>query len=576
MTGGEVSLLHGLGSLIHLALATILSLIYIRYKAVAILPAIMISSLIGVFLGLYIHPFIAGISGFAAALIVFIAGLELKPEFIRRNKERVLIMFFFEATMFLTLFYLLVFFLPFSLAVTIAAIMVASNEAFVIDLGRYGDKELAQYGITMSVLEDAMAVFLLSIGFFASPAVKVRETDIALIFSIVVLLVPLFYVVSGPFDRFIDHIERLDAKVLLSILYLSILIATAEILGIPEAITVFIGAVSLSLRDYDPEAFKAMESYFVLALVGFVASLPYTLKDSVHSLAQPGTLAVIIVVGVLLALVAFILRFTMLLFASTLGGLRIGRAVELAVSLANTGEFGLIVLAALIGEGGIVPPWLALSAMIAYAANLSLVSYLVKNIESVTGFLLSRARGFWSFLARISEGADEFVHYASKDVTLKRDVLGLSVMLVVDYISLFIQRVVTNEFVTYMMSIVVVSSFIVAVQKFYHGFSGEFEARGFKRGYISAFMMLIRFLLLYVIVAPMISFLSVELREYRLALKLDHPLSIYLILLTIYALSYISDAIGRIFIHEQPKVAQKTQGRAQIETGEEKIPVHEP
>ncbi len=560
------SLVH-LGSLIHLALATILSLVYIRYRAVAILPAIMISSLIGVFLGLQIHPFISGISGFAAALIVFIAGLELKPEFIRRNKERVLIMFFFEATMFLTLFYLLVFFLPFSLAVTISAIMVASNEAFVIDIGRYGDKELAQYGITMSVLEDAMAVFLLSIGFFASPHIGVKETDIALLFSIIVLLIPLFYLVSGPFDRFIDRIERLDAKILLSILYLSILIATAELLGIPEAITVFIGSVSLSLRDYDPEAFKAMESYFVLALVGFVASLPYTLKDSVHQLAEPATIATIILVGTALAFIAFALRFIMLLFASTLGGLRIGRSVELAVSLANTGEFGLIVLAALIGSG-VVPPWLALSAMVAYAANLSLVSFLVKHLDRVSSLLLSHARSFWSFMARIGEGADEFVHHAAQDVTLKRDVLGLSVMLIVDYVSLFIQRVVTNEVVTYMMSIVVVSSFVVAVQKFYHGFSKSFEEGRIERRYISAFMMLIRFLLLYVIVAPMISFLSVELREYRLALKLDHPLSIYLILLTIYGLSYLSDAIGKLIIHEPRKRAVRGQVRTEEIKGE--------
>ncbi|GEM_PF-1123388 len=576
MQAEGVALIHGLGPLIHLALATILALVYIRYKAVAILPAIMISSLIGVFLGLEIHPFIAGISGFAAALIVFIAGLELKPEFIRRNKERVLIMFFFEATMFLTTFYLLTFFLPFQLAVTIAAIMVASNEAFVIDIGRYGDRELAQYGITISVLEDAMAVFLLSIGFFASPGVGVKETDIALIFSVIVLLIPLLYLLSGPFDRFIDRIERLDAKVLLSILYLSILIAIAEILKIPEAITVFIGAVSLSLREYDPDAFKAMESYFVLALVGFVASLPYTLKGSVAELAEPFTLLVIVLTGVALAVIAFILRFVMLLFSSTLAGLRIGRAAELAVSLANTGEFGLIVLAALIGGRGVIPPWLALAAMVAYSVNLTMVSYLVKNIERATGFLLSRWRFFWNFMARISEGADEFVHYASRDVTLKRDILGLSAMLVVDYISLFIQRVLTNEFVTYIMSIVVVSSFVVAIQKFYHGFSHGLESyQKHSKRYISAFMMLIRFLILYVIVAPMISFLSVELQAYKLALKLDHPLSIYLILLSIYGLSYLTDKIGELFIKE-PGRRLRVEEAGEGKKAEISLPAQEP
>lgn len=545
------SFLGVVGPLIQLALATALSLLYIKKKSTAILPAIMISSLIGVFLGLEIHPFISGISGFAAALIVFIAGLELKPEFIGKNKERVLIMFFFEATIFLTIFYLLVTFLPLQLAVTISAIMVASNEAFVMDLAKIGDEELAQFGITISVLEDALAVFLLSVGFFATFRISLTEERFALLLAVIIVLIPLFYVISEPFDRFIDNIERLDAKILLSILYLAILISTAEVLGIPEAITVFIGAISLSLREYDREAFKAMESYFVLALVGFVASLPYSLEPSIPQLLNVYSITFVVVAGVFLALIAFLFRAFMVIVAGTMGGLGIKKSLELGISLGNTGEFGLIVLAALIGEKGIIPPDLALAAMVAYAVNLTLVSYLVKNIAGLTNRLLSRAQLLWSFLDKVSRGADEFITYAAQDEGLKRDIIAMSAMLIVGYLSLLIQRLVTHAIITYTMSIAVISSFIVAIQKFYHGFSESVEKKPFEMGYISAFMVLMRFLILYVIVAPMISFLSIELTEYKLALRLEHPVSIFLILLTIYGLSYVSDRIANLFFGDK-------------------------
>ncbi len=545
------------GALIHLTLATILALLYIKHRSIAILPAIMISSLIGVFLGFEIHPFISGISGFAAALIVFIAGLELKPEFIKKNKERVLIMFFFEATIFFTIFYLLVTFLPLQFAVTIAAIMVASNEAFVLDLEKYGDEELAQFGITISVLEDASAVFLLSLGFFTTLTISLPEEHLALLLAIIVMLIPLFYIISEPFDRFIDKIERLDAKVLLSILYLEILISTAEVLGIPEAITVFIGAVNLSLRGFDKEAFRAMESYYVLALIGFVASLPYNLESSIPQLLNISSIMFVVVAGILLALIAFVLRASMIIIAGTMGGLGIKKSLELGISLGNTGEFGLIVLAALIGEKGIIPPDLALAAMVAYAVNLTLVSYFVKNIVKLTNWLLSRAHFLWNFLDKVSESADDFVMYAAKDESLKKDILGMSIMLIVGYFSLFVQRLVTHVFITYIMSIAVISSFIVAIQKFYHAFSESVERKLFKRGYVSAFMMLMRFLILYVIVAPMISFLSIELTEYKLALRLEHPVSIFLILLTIYGLSYISERLANFFFEEKEEIVEK-------------------
>ncbi|RLE85549.1 MAG: hypothetical protein DRJ39_01420, partial [Thermoprotei archaeon] len=86
-----------LSSLLHLLIAAALAIVYAKLRAVVILPALMLASLLGVALGFEVHPFIIGISGFAAALIVFIAGLELDPHFLRMEKERILIMFIFEA-----------------------------------------------------------------------------------------------------------------------------------------------------------------------------------------------------------------------------------------------------------------------------------------------------------------------------------------------------------------------------------------------------------------------------------------------------------------------------------------------
>ena len=91
-------------SLLHLLMTVALSIAYVKWRAVVILPAVMISSLIGVFLGLEVHPFMKGMVGFAAPLLVFVAGLELKPEFVIKEKERVAIMGLVEAVLFLTSF----------------------------------------------------------------------------------------------------------------------------------------------------------------------------------------------------------------------------------------------------------------------------------------------------------------------------------------------------------------------------------------------------------------------------------------------------------------------------------------
>ena len=62
------------GAVLHLLIIVCLMILYVKFREIVILPSIMFASIIGVLLGFEAHPFILGISGFAAALIVFIAG----------------------------------------------------------------------------------------------------------------------------------------------------------------------------------------------------------------------------------------------------------------------------------------------------------------------------------------------------------------------------------------------------------------------------------------------------------------------------------------------------------------------
>jgi hypothetical protein len=75
---------HELGSLLHLAITVILSILFVRGRTIVVLPAILLSSIIGFNLGLSAHPFILGLVNLAIPLLVFVAGLELKPDLYAR------------------------------------------------------------------------------------------------------------------------------------------------------------------------------------------------------------------------------------------------------------------------------------------------------------------------------------------------------------------------------------------------------------------------------------------------------------------------------------------------------------
>lgn len=526
------------GSLIHLVIAVVLSLIYVKRKSVVILPAIMLASLIGVFLGLEVHPFLKGISSFAAALIVFVAGLELDPDFVKSEKERVTVMAAIETILFLTFFYLATSFLRVGLALTLSALVVSSNETFAIRLSEFTERRIGYFGITLSVFEDILAVFLLSIGIFTlQPQLAGGEISIEL--ATILALIPVLYMLSGPFNKLIRGIEDRDSKILLSILYLATLIALSSTIGLPEAVIVFIGAVMLSWRGFDEEAFKAIESYFSLALLGFVATLPYIVPNGAVGVTYYDLIE-IVAGGLAFSLIAFFFRSVFVFLSSIFSGLKPRNAIPLSLSLGNTGEFGLIVIAYLITGTNLIPTKYAYMAMFAYAFNLTIVSVIVRKMGRIMAVIERRAGMLINPLLILSEGGNGFVEMLARDVEMKRVMVELAMVVMVGYIAMSAYKVAMLDWARYILSIVVISASISSLQKLFRQFGGIVRADRAT----TFFFGLLRFIVLYVVVAPLLSFMS-ELAAKGELYPLAAPLSLFLVLAITYGISQFTTELVR-------------------------------
>ena len=529
-----------ISSLIHLVIAALLGILYVRFKSVLILPAIMIASLIGVTVGLEVNPFLKSLSGFAAILIVFVAGLELNSEFIRREKERVVLMIFIEAILFVSLFYILTTLLPLTIALTFSALVVASNEAFAIQISRVRGGDIGNYGLSLSVFEDALAVSLLSYGLFTLKPV-VSRVEIGLEISILIALTVILYFLSKPFSKFINEIENLDTKILLVILYMFILISLSEALNAPEPIVIFIGALMLSWEFLDLNVRNAIENYFSLALIGFIATLPYMIPH-VNIVSDIKLAIYIISAGVVTALLAFIVRFIFVLISSTLSGLNTDDSLYLATALANTGEFGLIVLAYLIKSTNLINPVYAYIAMIAYAVNLTIVSYIANRMDGfvkLTKTLIGSR--ILNILDRVSSEANSFISYLIGDIESKVVILEIALSTTTLYVSLLIYGITQLPIVKYILLVISSSLIIVALHRL------------FRRLYIGIrrhrkpriFIYIFRIVLLYVILAPLIDILTDLMHEVLTTLTYT-PLVVPLIPITSYL---ISKALSRISQH---------------------------
>ena len=529
-----------ISSLIHLVIAALLGILYVRFKSVLILPAIMIASLIGVTVGLEVNPFLKSLSGFAAILIVFVAGLELNSEFIRREKERVVLMIFIEAILFVSLFYILTTLLPLTIALTFSALVVASNEAFAIQISRVRGGDIGNYGLSLSVFEDALAVSLLSYGLFTLKPV-VSRVEIGLEISILIALTVILYFLSKPFSKFINEIENLDTKILLVILYMFILISLSEALNAPEPIVIFIGALMLSWEFLDLNVRNAIENYFSLALIGFIATLPYMIPH-VNIVSDIKLAIYIISAGVVTALLAFIVRFIFVLISSTLSGLNTDDSLYLATALANTGEFGLIVLAYLIKSTNLINPVYAYIAMIAYAVNLTIVSYIANRMDGfvkLTKTLIGSR--ILNILDRVSSEANSFISYLIGDIESKVVILEIALSTTTLYVSLLIYGITQLPIVKYTLLVISSSLIIVALHRLFRRLYIGIRRHRKPRIFICIF----RIVLLYVILAPLIDILTDLMHEVLTTLTYT-PLVVPLIPITSYL---ISKALSRISQH---------------------------
>ncbi len=341
----------------------------------------MLGSLITKFLGLELYQPLVAFAPMAAALIVFTAGLEVDMDFLRSHKFSIVLSIFFEYVILLPIIYIIYRYISPSLSYIILALTIASNEAFALAVGH--DEETRKYGIVLSVLEDSIAVFLLAIGFYTFTVGYTLELELLRLIMFTVIIILILFVFSSPFARMIGLVKHPEAKSLIAILYIFILILISESLSLPEALVVFLGGIFLSYYTFDEELNHWMHSYMYLALMGFVVSLPYMVEASFTL----NDLIYYSLLGFLAGIGSYIIRSLILYISTNLAGIRWESSLLLSLTLSNSGEFGLIVLASL-ALNNIIDTWAFFITLFGYATNLTLVSYVANNIEKASRLFL--------------------------------------------------------------------------------------------------------------------------------------------------------------------------------------------
>lgn len=154
-------------------------------------------------------------------------------------------------------------------------------------------------------------------------------------------------------------------------------------------------------------------------------------------------------------------------------------------------------------------------------------------------------------LEKISSGANKFVMVTKADIRFKKDLLGLSTTLIASYSALALQRSIHLPMLNYILSIFILASFLVAMQKVFESFSEDIRQ---VVSYRSTFMLMFRFLILYIVIAPLISFLTWELTVYEPILPLESPITLLLILITTYILTLLIEKISTILMQSEEKI----------------------
>ncbi len=525
--GGEA--VH-IGGIIYMTIAVSLAVLYNRISPIVILPSLMIASLIGKAFGVAPPLIIASLSPFALALLVFTAGIELDTDFFKKEKERLLFFIFVEASIILTLYGILRTVWSWEMALTLTAIMIASNEAFAYELGKKIDKTLANYGIAISIMEDSLAILLASIGYFTS--LKVSQEVLVAVTAWSLLSIIVSYFISIWIDRMIKRARELSTKVLITLLYLLILISMSELMHMPEALIVFIGAIAIAFRGFDKETLKVIESFMILALMGFVMSLPYevTLKGA-PTLFDVGVIYFkAVLLGFILAILAFIIRFAALFSAFFLSGIEFMRGLRLSVALANTGEFGLVVLATLLAGGLELPPEVALGAMFAYAFNLTILNLLVNRIGPIIAWMTQGPTA--EIMEKVREAHKEvklIVDGLFSDVNFKRHIYELIFLGTMTYfLTGLFYRVAENPLLSQVVVVLMTSALFSSLFVVFNRISQDLLRAGAGFSYNKAFSSILRILIIYVILLPLIGLVSDLIRR-SIKVTFSNPLIFLLI-----------------------------------------------
>ncbi len=547
-----------LPQILYLALVSLIAILYSRMRPIVILPALMIGSLFGMALNLEIPELLTNLSPFALALLVFIAGVELDIDFVRREKERILLFIFFEIAILLAMYIFLRAVMIPEMALTLAALMIASNEAFAYEYGKKSDKDLANYGIAISVLEDSVAVFLSSIGYFTLGLRGIsREAIYGLIaWSVVVLAITV--VLARWINKIVRGAEE-KTKLLTVLLYMLILISLSELLHLPEALIVFIGAISMAIQGLDKPVFEVLEGLMTLALMGFVMVLPY--EVSMPKMVPMEILMLYLYAmgfGLALAFLAFAFRAVALFTASFLSGMSIVRGLRLSIVLANTGEFGLLVLATLLEQGVKLPLELALGAMFAYAFNLTLLNFIGRKVDGLVEYILDNApESLMRSLFRIHEEIVDVINDLVTDAEFKQHVYQLALIISLTYILSFLFNLRIGFQQVFLISLFssMIAAIYIVIRRMARGVKEISKLDASK-----AFNIVLRAMILYMVVLPIIS-IADEYFERGIVITFSNPISFVSVILLSATIVILTDKLFSKFTGDRSRSSRDLSSR---------------
>jgi len=511
-----------------LTVIALFAVLYAKGKFITILPGVMLGALTARLFNLNLYTPLKSFSVLAAILIVFIAGLELDINYVYREGFRLGLQIFFEITLILSTILIMHTLLPYELAITLTVLILASTEAFALVATK--NPNLRSLGITISVMEDSFAVTVLALGYLTSKSITIVPAVYGLIIGSITLLVIILFI-AKPFNKVLDSIENIDTKIIITLLYLLLLSILSETTGIPDAFVVFIGGLALAIYGYDHATYKRMESYMYLALIGFIASLPF----QINFILTPYMYIKALILGLIFSVTVFIIRSIILFISLYLSGFSLNNVLTLSLTLANTGEFGLIILAALMSRG-IISPEYAYAAMFTYVINLTIESHIAKNIDRYKDKVYTIIPKFvWDRLLSwrlVINTAVEDLSIEGGFKYLLYQYIGLAL---ITYLSTIILHFISYSFMEISIFIIESASLIVAV---WVGVKHLYQRLPRVRISTRPFLILIELFITYIFIVPIIWSIETYIGKYGVESILN-PIILTALAITTISILYL-------------------------------------